>query len=173
MTRTSPALLIAVLAAVFGGCARSGAERTPDTTTGGVQSAAATPRPDLRAEEQAIRALVAKQGTPGAAKQTDDVIFVSGAYARPVVGRREEVQPLPGAKMEQRRNVKSDIRVQRIEVAQAGDLAYEYSDFTQSYDRADTTVHTSFEGSVLRVWKKVDGEWRIAAMFARPNEKAP
>lgn len=173
MTRTSPALLVALIPAVLGGCNPSSEERTAETTAAPAQGAPAGERPDLRAEEQAIRQLVAKQGTAEAAKQTDDVIFVSGAYARPVVGRREEVKPLADAKMDQRQNTKSEIRVQRIEVAQAGDMAYEYSDFTQSYDRADTKARVSFEGSVLRVWKKVNGEWQIVAMFARPNEKAP
>ena len=52
-------------------------------------------------------------------------------------------------------------------------MAYEYSDFTMSYDLADTKEHQVFDGSLLRVWKKVDGEWRIAATFARPNTSAP
>jgi hypothetical protein len=48
-------------------------------------------------------------------------------------------------------------------------MAYEYTDFTMSYDLADTKEHRVFDGSLLRVWKKVNGEWRIAAPFARPN----
>jgi ketosteroid isomerase-like protein len=171
MRRLSCTMLVLLFSVLIGGCAQSGVTRGIDGTAPAGQASTPKWAYDLRAEEQRIRALIAKQGTPDAAKQTDDVIFVSGAYARPVVGPRDDVTPRADARMDQRLNVKADIRIQRIEVAQAGDMAYEYSDFTQSYDVADTKEHRSFEGSVLRVWKKVGGEWRIAAMFARPNEK--
>src|SRR2546425_11786547 len=47
---------------------------------------------------------------------------------------------------------------------------YEFSNFTLSYDMADTQRHVSFPGSMLRVWKKVNGQWRVVAAFARPHD---
>ena len=47
-------------------------------------------------------------------------------------------------------------------------MAYDFADFTISYDVGDTGAHTSFSGSALRVWKKIDGHWTIEATFARP-----
>lgn len=127
---------------------------------------------DVRAEEAAIRTLVNRSpGPPGRGLLTEDGIFWSGAYPRPLVGRVDTaaVKPLPDARMEQRRNVKSTSEIVRLEVAGAGDMAWEFSNFTLSYDLADTKEHQSFPGSLLRVWKKVDGQWRIAAAFMHPH----
>jgi hypothetical protein len=41
------------------------------------------------------------------------------------------------------------------------------------FDRPDSTgqkEHIKFEGSQLTVWKKAQGQWRLAAAFMRPNE---
>lgn len=60
-------------------------------------------------------------------------------------------------------------KVQRIEVASAGDMAYEYSLGTLEYDVDGSPVrHVSFETGLLRVWKKAGGEWKVAAWFVRP-----
>jgi hypothetical protein len=48
-------------------------------------------------------------------------------------------------------------------------MAYEFGNFTISYDAQDKT-RTSFEGSYLRVWRKSSGEWKVDAYFARLNE---
>src|SRR5260370_14975679 len=122
---------------------------------------------DLRAEEAAIRALV-----PVHPPFTEDAIFWSGAYPRPLMGTRDtaNVKPKPEARMEQRRNTKSTSEIVRLEVASAGDMAYDFSNFTLSYDMADTQQHVSFPGSMLRVWKKVNGQWHVVAAFARPHD---
>lgn len=73
--------------------------------------------------------------------------------------------------MEQRRNTKIASEIVRLDVASAGDMAYDFSNFTMSYDMADTQQHVSFPGSLLRVWKKVNGQWRVVAFFARPHDE--
>ena len=103
----------------------------------------------------------------------DSAIFWSGAYARPVVGLKSPAKPLDSAAMANRRNTTLAVRPRRIEVAQAGDMAYEFSDFTLSMDMATTNQHHSFTGSMLRVWQKVNGEWKIAAQFMRPHDDQP
>ena len=126
------------------------------------------PKVDLHAEEAAIRALANR---PDELPRTRDVIFWSGLYPRPKVGREEVVKPFPGAAAEQRRNVRIITnQIVRLQLAAAGDMAYEFSNFTLSYDRGDTKQHRSFTGSVLRVWMKGDGQWRVAAEFMRPHD---
>jgi ketosteroid isomerase-like protein len=119
---------------------------------------------DSKTEEAAIRAAIAS----GQAKPTDDDIFWSGAYKRPTVGQ-EKGEEFPGHEMGKRSNQKMTTDVQRIEVAASGDLAYEFSYGTVQYDMAGPpSQHVAFRTGLLRVWKKVNGDWRIAALFARP-----
>lgn len=103
----------------------------------------------------------------------DSVIFWSGAYARPIVGLGTSAKPIDSTSMANRRNTQLSVRPRRIEVAQAGDMAYEFSDFTLSMDMATTSQHHSFTGSMLRVWQKVNGQWKVAAQFMRPHDDQP
>ena len=99
---------------------------------------------------------------------TDDAIVWSGAEKRPSVGaQRAEV--FPDAKVEKRRNVKSTMSAQRVEVSMCGDMAWLYSTGTLQYDLDETPMkHVSFERAALIVLKKVDGRWKVAAAFTRP-----
>jgi len=104
---------------------------------------------------------------------TDSAIFWSGAYARPEVGIKDTMNAvaLPGNRPGERRNVHSDVTVRRIEVAQAGDMAYEFSDYTLSEVMTSTNHPRTFTGSALRVWKKINGDWKVVAGFMRPHAK--
>jgi ketosteroid isomerase-like protein len=57
----------------------------------------------------------------------------------------------------------------RLVISQSGDMAEEFGNFTLSFDQPDKT-HIGFDGSYLRVWRKINGEWLEDAYFARPNE---
>ena len=119
---------------------------------------------DAKADEAAIRAAATSEH----AKSTDDAIFWSGAYKRPfILPHGGELFPEDEAGT--RTNSKSSVDVQRIEVAASGDLAYEFSLGSLEYDQAGTPPkHLAFKVGLLRVWKKANGEWKIAATFARP-----
>jgi ketosteroid isomerase-like protein len=99
-------------------------------------------------------------------------VFVSGNFTHPrFVGDttsgdkvRTRVQ---GEKRKNEKLRRQNIR--RVVVSEAGDMAWEYTDFEFEYDAASTGKHVKFNGSVLRVWQKVDGQWKIAAQFSRPN----
>jgi ketosteroid isomerase-like protein len=86
---------------------------------------------------------------------------------------QEKVAPFNEAGMKQRRNQKIDTQIVKLEVAAAGDMAYEFSNFTLSWDVGNTKEHVSFTGSALRVWKKMDGKWQVAAAFMRPHDNGP
>jgi hypothetical protein len=47
-------------------------------------------------------------------------------------------------------------------------MAYEFSDYTISEVMTSNNQPRSFSGSALRVWKKVNGDWKIVAGFIRP-----
>jgi hypothetical protein len=52
-------------------------------------------------------------------------------------------------------------------------MAYEYSTFQTSWDRKDNGRHFALEGGLLRVWRKMDGQWLIAASFQHPYANTP
>lgn len=100
---------------------------------------------------------------------TDDVIFASGAYPRPIIGREQlETHPDRERLRRERQNMSSKRELERLVVSQSGDLAYAFGRFHLTWDTLDQQ-HISIKGSFLTVWRKVDDEWRIEASFNRPN----
>ena len=119
---------------------------------------------DAKADEAAIRAAAIGEH----AKSTDDAIFWSGAYKRPFI-LPQKGEMFPEDAFGTRTNMKTSVDVQRVEVAASGDLAYEFSLGSLEYDQAGAPPkHLVFKVGLLRVWKKVNNEWKIAATFARP-----
>jgi ketosteroid isomerase-like protein len=101
----------------------------------------------------------------------DNAIFVTGGCTRPIIGKDTTVKLTAQASAEKRRNQKLTEKIQRLEVSKSADMAWEFADFRLSYDETKTGKHVEFPGSMLRVWKKVDGRWRVIAEFRRPNEE--
>ena len=127
-----------------------------------------------KTDEQILRDLISRADKePGAIKQTDDAIFVSGAYPRPIVGReqREALKPKGDQMLKTRLNLVQKNELVRLVISDSKDMAYDFGNFTVDYDTPDKK-HVSFGGSYLRVWRKVGGEWKGEAFFARPNEDA-
>jgi hypothetical protein len=122
---------------------------------------------DLKAEEAAIRALIDKGGVP----RTEDSIGWSGAIERPTLGSQRG-DPFPEAKVDKRKNQKSTFKVERLEGAASGDMAWEFSYGKLEYDLDESPVrHVGFETARLDVWKKVNGQWKVAASFQRPLDQ--
>jgi hypothetical protein len=116
--------------------------------------------------ERQIRDLIAKYDTDhDNAVFEKDAIFWSGAYAKPYrlsePPNPADVLALPG-----RKNAVVKTNVQEIVVAKSGDMAYENSTFTLSYD--DDSGHKERTGAILRVWRQIGSEWKIVSMFQRP-----
>lgn len=123
---------------------------------------------DLKAEEAAIRAIISSGQR---AKASDDAVLWSGASPRPSVGSHRTPY-YPEALIEKRKNTKSSVDIQRVEVAASGDLAYEFSYGHLEYDLdINPARHVSFERATLAVWKKDHGEWKVAASFTRPLDE--
>jgi ketosteroid isomerase-like protein len=117
---------------------------------------------DLKADDAAIRAIITAGGDY---PRTEDPISWSGAYKRPSVGAKR-AEAYSQTNLERRKNQKDTARVQRLDVAASGDMASEFSYGTLEYDLE--TQHVSFDYATLRVWKKVNGQWKLAAEFRRP-----
>ena len=123
-------------------------------------------------DEQVLRDLIRQQNEgKDVIKFTDDAIFVSGAFPRPIIGKQQAQAAEPKWKemAKSRPNQSQKNEVVRLVVSQSGDMAEEFGNFTVSYDKPDKT-RTSFNGSYLRVWRKMGGEWQVDAFFARPNQ---
>jgi hypothetical protein len=132
------------------------------------------------ADELTLRDLIARYDRGEFVAQTADTIYWTGPFKRPAVGS-EAREPLPAylqpsapqdpaSRSERvegtRRRVTTPIR---IEIAQSGDLAYEFSNSDVRFDLKNGQQEVATPASVLRVWKKDQGQWKIAAMFARPH----
>jgi hypothetical protein len=126
-------------------------------------------------EEAAIRKQIAAvEATGNRSHSLPDSIFWSGAYKKPVIGIREDkTTQRDGEGSIADRNAATQKLVttpQRIIVSNSKDLAYEYSTFTIEFD-TKAGKHVKFDGAGLRVWQKQGGEWKQAAIFARPFDE--
>lgn len=124
-------------------------------------------------DEMAIRALVKKQNESNGKSVLpimENHIFVSGAFRLPVING--QISADDKARMEQnkttRLNATQTVRIQKIEVAKAGDMAYEFGYGDLAWDTPQKK-HVSFENTYLRIWRKVANQWKVAVFFARPN----
>jgi hypothetical protein len=124
------------------------------------------------ADESAIRALL-----HGGSRGTADLVTFTGAYPRPISNGRfldgTEAVPFPGANLGNRRNERVEMEVVRVDVANSGDLAYSLTNSILRYEIADRGVEVVVPRSSLAVWKKENGEWRVAASFMMPHDREP
>jgi hypothetical protein len=137
----------------------------------GLGSPAAIAQTDTngKTDEQLLRKLIQEDNEgKNVIKCTENSIYVHGAYRRPMIGRaaqeKEEARSLKDIS-----NVSRKSEVVRLAISQSGDMAEEFGNFTLSFDKPDKT-HIGFDGSYLRVWRKINGEWLEDAFFARRNE---
>jgi ketosteroid isomerase-like protein len=133
------------------------------------------PKVDLKAEEAAIRAMIAARdkGGPGSNPSTEDRIVWSGPDKRPWFGSKRG-ETFPGSTVGKRTNQKAVTKVERVEVAASGELAWVYMTAKNEFDvdGSNPPRHETFENATLMVLKKVGGQWKQAAGFARPLDRA-
>jgi hypothetical protein len=142
---------------------------------GMVSSAAAQ---DRAADEKSIRTLIARFDTMPAAERrglySADAWLWSGTVKRPF-SRGQGTPELDDEPMVRNQVPGSERRttsVRRIEVAQSGDIAYEFSDveLTFQLNAPKGLRPDNFMSADLRVWKKVNGEWLIAAHSSHAHD---
>ena len=124
------------------------------------------PKPDLAAEEKAIRDMDARWL---AAVQSHDPRAEAAAFASDGVAYREHNEPLVGPSAYQAFQtkfyadnpmVKTTWSTEAIRLSESGDLAVQTGEFITTGlgpkgDRED-------KGRFVTVWKRVNGEWKVA-----------
>jgi uncharacterized protein (TIGR02246 family) len=138
---------------------------------------AVSARTDKQVEEQAIRALEPRWREALTAKDSaavrrfyaEDGFYLpqgSNGYEGPdQIGTRWAGE-LSGGKFELEREPR------KIEVSDAGDMAYEVGTYKVSWDKPKERRQGKAAGNYVTVWKKVGGEWKTAAyIWNRGEEK--
>jgi ketosteroid isomerase-like protein len=125
-------------------------------------------------EEAAIRQLIQQFDATDKIPMSKDAVFWSGAIQRPVIGgeRWQEVNNTRQPSLRVPGSNRSKTDIQRIEVAKAGDMAYEFSNAELNFEMKSGKKET-LRTSILRVWKKEGNEWRVAAWFSRAHDTGP
>ena len=139
---------------------------------GAVLGAAVVAQTSGSPDERAIRDAITRFDRDPKNMATSDLIFWSGAFRRPTIGkeRAEEVKGEGQISNRVPNSQRTTTTPVRIEVAKSSDLAYEFSNSEVSFDLKDGR-HVTLHPAVLRVWRKESGQWKIAAHFARPIEQ--
>ena len=101
-------------------------------------------------------------------KVADDAFFFSGSHDAPVIGKVEKEVDATKVEAEMpRKNPVAELRPQRIVSSESGDMAYEYGRGDVSFDLPKLGEHASFQVGYLRVWRRIDGECKVAALMVR------
>lgn len=161
-------------------CGAVGCQRAAEADNAPAQSAAAGEAPgvDARAEEEAIRTLSRQWLTSHQNRDTnavmthyaDDAVTVYGAT--PVTGRdaiRQSLVDEYAKAARERPGFAPSWEITAIEVARAGDLAYEAGTYDDAWDGG----RRHERGHFLTVWRKVGGQWKVARDMTVPEPAAP
>jgi uncharacterized protein (TIGR02246 family) len=169
MRRRTVALTLVVAPLVA--CSKQAAEKT-DTTT--PPAAVAAPAVNTKADEDSIRAIMSRLQTAMnagdtsvvTAVYTDDAVDFTPGMA-PAQGRAalaKEYAEIFGAM----KGLKASFGTSDVMVSQSGDLAISHGSYQMSYTDAKGKPATE-RGNVIAGWKKVDGQWKMAASMNAPE----
>lgn len=133
---------------------------------------AQTAKKAMSEDEQTIRGIIERANAGERLELTDSIIIVNPFLPSPQMGKqRTEAELKFWAEIKKERSNEKLIRnPQRIEIATAGDMAYEFGNYTVDYD-SQSKQHIHNDGSYLNVWRKVNGKWMIEVIFNRYNQQ--
>lgn len=130
-------------------------------------SAASAFGQDVKQDAATIRGLITAMDRGERVPVLADNVFWSGAYQKPSFGKGEA--PRRSNRREREPGTdRSATTVVKLEVAKSGEMAWEYSDSEMTFTFKDGRKNT-FTRSILRVWRKDSGVWKIAAVFGLPH----
>ena len=165
---TGTPTLVVLLTLATAACGRP-RETTAARDTAG---AGAATRVDKQAEEQEIRgleqrwreAIAAKDSAAVGGAYAEDAFYLpqgSNGYEGPEKIRGRWASEFSGRKFELEREPK------KIEVADAGDMAYEVGTYKVRWDKPQKGQGS---GNYVTVWKKENGQWKTAAYIWNRGE---
>lgn len=170
--RTSASALVVSFVFTIIACRTRPETSTIRDTTGATNAI----KVDRSAEEQKIRSLEQRWRQSLAAKDSaavggfyaEDGFYLpqgSNGYEGPEKIRARWAGEFTGGKFELERNPK------KIEVADAGDMAYEVGTYKVSWDKPRENRKGQAAGNYVTVWKKENGEWKTAAYIWNRGEQ--
>ena len=169
--RTRISALIVLLPLALASC-----NNRRDATVVRDTAAVGAARVDRQAEEQKIRsledrwraALGAQDSAAVGRFYAEDGFYLpqgSDGYQGPEKIGARWAGEFTGGKFELKREPK------KIEVADAGDMAYEVGTYKVSWDKAQQRRKGQGAGNYVTVWKKESGEWKTAAYIWNRGEE--
>jgi len=122
------------------------------------------------ADERAIRAILQRFPTIRAADEeaalyADDTWFTSVRTPEPLLGREVRRESIAARRRTAGPDESTTFDPGRIVVAASGDVAYDYGRYRTTW--TGPTGSQQVQGVYLRTWRKVEGEWKIAATLAQ------
>lgn len=142
-----------------------------------VLGACSGPRVDVPGETAAVRARSQAVAAAEAAQNTEAALafWAADAIAQgagsPQIQGREAIRTLYSSFFGTGRLKQFQGTTSHLEVSQAGDLAYEYG--VNRFVFAGPDGDLLDVGKYLVIWKKIDGEWYIAALSFTSDAPAP
>jgi ketosteroid isomerase-like protein len=143
----------------------------------GMTAACAAPQVDVAAETEAVRARSEGVVAAEAAFEVEEALafwaedaIAQGAEAPQIQGK-EAIGELYRQYLESGMLKEFSGTTSYLEVSAAGDLAYEYG--VNRFVLAGPEGDLLDMGKYLAVWKKIDGEWFIAALSFTSDAPAP
>jgi len=130
------------------------------------------PAVDPQAEAQAIRSI---DSTAAQLVASKDLVGITNLYAEdaifmppnsPQAATPAEISAVWAGYLQA--NPSLSLELTKTEVSQAGDLAYSTGAYRMSMD-GPTGARIEDEGKYVVAWKKVDGQWKIAADIFNSN----
>jgi hypothetical protein len=119
-------------------------------------------------DETAIRELIARYDRGERFPTTTDLVQYSSAYKKPAKRGGPPPEEVPSDRMPSDRkpgSQRNHTTPERIEIAKSGDLAYEFSNGNVTFEMKDGRK-VELPLSLLRVWRKEEGQWKAAAWFS-------
>jgi len=111
---------------------------------------------DVKQDEATIRGLIAALDRGERVAVLEDNVFWSGAYQKPSVGKAEAPRRSNRGEREPGTD-RAVTTVVKLEVANSGDMAWEFSNAEVTFTFQDGKKNT-FTRSILRVWRKDAGQ---------------
>ena len=137
---------------------------------------ATTPRADPETEEQTIRALTAQLIQ---AVKARDIATIMAMYApdahvlspnMAAARGASEIRPI-WDEMLAMRNLDFSLNITDLRVSDAGDMAYEVGTYRLGFDGPDGRV--TDDGKYTTVWRKVNGQWKVASDIFNTSRPMP